>query len=574
MKQKAALIVVLLLGAGAIYFAQRKKPEVRVGPDAILNFVADTQREVTRLPAGATRLTDGQEIEIGRELVKQYGYYEDRDHDTTDVKLARAYVEKVGRALSTRAKRKLPYSFHYVPDRNLVNAFALPGGAVYIGAGLIDLMDSEDELASVLGHEIEHIDQYHAAERVQVEATTRHLGAIGALVNLPIEVFQAGYTKEQELEADREGTRLSVLSGYSPVGAIRMFEAFDRVFREAAARKAGSPQEEVAQVAIETLGGYFRSHPPSAERAQAVRDLMLTEQWPATAEKPLEIEYMMFARRAEDALQSRKYDQAKGLAQRALGDHPRYDRALRVIGAADFATADFRGAADAYRALAESHQGAGGAYEYVRALGCLPDHRQAAKEFRAWLDEGKVLRDESLYVASAGLELMAGDETEAKKYIAQANANRDREQSPEWLGHLAGWYYWAGRYDQAANLLVQATQLRPGNINFHVDFGWTLLEQRQYASAMAEFTRAGGRSGFDLRSHGANAGEMGMAVAHWLSKEREEAIARYSAMVEENPAWKNDKWVRAQYSATVSKAVAEMGAEVERRKREAAKKPN
>jgi predicted Zn-dependent protease len=69
----------------------------------------------------------------------------------------------------------------------------------------MELMDSEDELASVLGHEIEHIDHYHCAERVQLEARARklRLGALAVLAAIPIEVFQVGYSKAQELEADR-----------------------------------------------------------------------------------------------------------------------------------------------------------------------------------------------------------------------------------------------------------------------------------------------------------------------------------------------------------------------------------
>src|SRR5439155_24035471 len=134
----------------------------------------------------------------------------------------------------------------------------VPGGHVYIGKGLIWLMDSADELAAVLGHGVEHIDDYHAAERVQTEQALRKLPLV--LVAIPVEVFEAGYSKDEELEADREGTRLAVGAGYSPLGALRMFETYERLYREYVT-KAETPQEELAGVAIETLEGYFRSHP-------------------------------------------------------------------------------------------------------------------------------------------------------------------------------------------------------------------------------------------------------------------------------------------------------------------------
>jgi predicted Zn-dependent protease len=78
--------------------------------------------------------------------------------DPDDV-VVEAYVQKIGAQVAARAQRKLPYRFHYIPEDHFRNAFALPGGHVFIGKGLLDLMDSEDQLAAVLGHEIEHIDR-------------------------------------------------------------------------------------------------------------------------------------------------------------------------------------------------------------------------------------------------------------------------------------------------------------------------------------------------------------------------------------------------------------------------------
>src|SRR5205807_4513022 len=105
----------------------------------------------------------------------------------------KSYVSTVARMVAGHARSKLKYKFHYVPSAYLVNAFALPGGHVFIGMGLIPLMESEDELASVLGHEVEHIDNYHCVERYQLQARA---GALGELLALPVALFQAGYGKE------------------------------------------------------------------------------------------------------------------------------------------------------------------------------------------------------------------------------------------------------------------------------------------------------------------------------------------------------------------------------------------
>jgi predicted Zn-dependent protease len=171
-----------------------------------------------------------------------------------------------------------------------VNAFALPGGHVFIGAGLVAMMDSEDQLAGVLGHEVEHIDHYHCAERVQLEARLRNLnlGVVGALLQIPVEVFQAGYTKDQELEADGEGTRLAARTGYAPEGAVRLFEKFAKLERESS-RPAHTPQEEAARAALQTLQGYFRSHPPAEERIAYLRRTLPPELWNRIAERPLAV---------------------------------------------------------------------------------------------------------------------------------------------------------------------------------------------------------------------------------------------------------------------------------------------
>src|SRR5256884_9660442 len=107
-------------------------------------------------------------------------------------------------------------------------------------------MDSEDQLAAVLGHEIEHIDHYHCAERVQQEHALRKI-PLAELFVLPIEIFQAGYSKDQELEADREGTRLAVEAGYSANGAIRMFETFQRLYEEHYTRDRKSEERRVGK---------------------------------------------------------------------------------------------------------------------------------------------------------------------------------------------------------------------------------------------------------------------------------------------------------------------------------------
>src|SRR5262249_29209453 len=143
------LLLILGASAGALYYAQHHTVETPVGPQAVVNALADTQREISRLPAGFVRLSAGGEVEGGDAMGERYL----SGNAATSVATAALadYVSTVGGAVAAHARRKLDYRFHYLPSAGVVNAFALPGGHVFIGKGLLQLMDSEDELASVLG---------------------------------------------------------------------------------------------------------------------------------------------------------------------------------------------------------------------------------------------------------------------------------------------------------------------------------------------------------------------------------------------------------------------------------------
>lgn len=272
MKQAITFSLVVLVAGTALYYSQLRKA-TPPSSNAVVNAVADAERDLSRMPNRLMRISDEDEIRIGSELAARYT----TDHTTLSPKgkATQTYVVRVGMRLSAHAHRKLPYAFHLIPDPNLVNAFALPGGHVFIGQGLLDLMNSEDELASVLGHEIEHIDHYHCAERVQAEARLRklHLEVISELVQLPLAVWQVGYNKDEELEADREGTMLAVQANYSPYGALHMFETFARLHDEYVIH-AKTPQQELSQLAIQSISGYFRSHPLPSERIAQMNSII------------------------------------------------------------------------------------------------------------------------------------------------------------------------------------------------------------------------------------------------------------------------------------------------------------
>jgi predicted Zn-dependent protease len=285
MRRIAVLAAVMAIAGAALYYGERSRADVPVTPAPLLHIIGDAEREATRVPMKMTRLSDEQEIAAGNQIAAHYQLTMPKPYDA-DRRRA-DYIAEVGARLAANAHRRLPYRFHYVPEMGFVNAFALPGGHIFIGKGLIALMDSEDELAGVLGHELEHVDHYHCAERLQTEAIARKI-PLGSLALLPIELFQAGYSKEQELEADREGVRLASRSGYSALAAARLFAKMDKLYAERQTQSQ-TPQEEMSEVVVASLTEYFSSHPPAAERIAQIRQVAASERLPVREERPLQV---------------------------------------------------------------------------------------------------------------------------------------------------------------------------------------------------------------------------------------------------------------------------------------------
>ena len=347
MRHRAYLLVAVLLAALGLVLSEVRKPDVPVSPAPLLFFLADTERELTRMPMQVTRLSDEQEIQIGSQLAARNVWTFNSEAEIQEANAIENYVREVGAKVAAHAHRKLPYRFHYIPDPDFVNAYALPGGHVYIGEGMIALMTTEDALAAVLGHEIEHIDHYHCAERVQIELAMRRI-PLANVVALPVAVFVAGYTKDQEIQADREGALLAAAAGYSPLEVTAVFEEFDKMYK-GAHDPARNPAEEMSRVAQQTLEGYFRSHPLPQERIAALRKELGSR--PAPAPRPLQFQDVFAREEAVRALAGRRYGAASTLATRVLSTKPDDVVALKTLAEARFALKDYADALENYRKL-------------------------------------------------------------------------------------------------------------------------------------------------------------------------------------------------------------------------------
>jgi predicted Zn-dependent protease len=181
----------------------------------------------------------------------------------------RALVDRVGRRIAAASARPdVDYTFT-VLDSPIANAFALPGGYVYVTRGLLAIVGDEAELAAVLGHEIAHVAARHSAARA-TQSTIAQVALVGlAVVGLgPIagqaagttaELLLKGYSRGHELEADAIGMRYLTAAGYDPWAVVDFLQTMQRDAELKAALAGRRPDSE-------QIGQWLSSHPQTEER--------------------------------------------------------------------------------------------------------------------------------------------------------------------------------------------------------------------------------------------------------------------------------------------------------------------
>ena len=209
--------------------------------------------------AGAVSLEE--EVKLGKEehakIISRFGVYRDQE--------LQAYINKVGQRVAAESNREeINYKFTILND-DMINAFALPGGFIYVTRGMLMHMNSESELAAVLGHEVAHVTEKHALRRNArgkgisvlntVLAAVSGQPALYELGNMFGGVLLSGYSREFELEADEVGARYMAKAGYSPKAMLKTIEilkAKDRVEIEQARLENREPK---------VYHGFLSTHP-------------------------------------------------------------------------------------------------------------------------------------------------------------------------------------------------------------------------------------------------------------------------------------------------------------------------
>lgn len=217
---------------------------------AIAEAWMDVWQDAGQSAGRVMRISTSREIEIGEAMGRRIEAGQRMPAELN------AYVSAVGQRLVKHVRRQdLRWRFRVI-DAPVVNAFALPGGSVYVYKGLLDELRDESQLAALLGHEMAHADLYHCADRFQP-------GGLAAIA----------YSQNQERDADALGFELAVKAGYDAGGAARLMVLLDTLSGSPEVLRQRSPLGEIVGAAGDALGDYFHSHPRSAERASRLRAL-------------------------------------------------------------------------------------------------------------------------------------------------------------------------------------------------------------------------------------------------------------------------------------------------------------
>jgi predicted Zn-dependent protease len=213
--------------------------------------------------------SEQQEIAMGQEtdqaIRQEYGIYPD--------KALNEYVDRIGQSMVADSHRPTLKHHFAVLDTPVVNAFAAPGGYIYVTRGILALMNSEAELAAVLGHEMGHVAARHSLKRMSGQMLAQIGLVVGSIVSKDIRKF-AGlasigmqllflkFSRSDEYQADALGIRYARQARYSPGEMLRFFTALENMSAEASSHK---------------IPTFLSTHPMTSDRIAKVKELVSSQ---------------------------------------------------------------------------------------------------------------------------------------------------------------------------------------------------------------------------------------------------------------------------------------------------------
>ncbi|MGZ6141817.1 MAG: M48 family metalloprotease [Myxococcales bacterium] len=213
-------------------------------------------------------VSSAQEVQMGQDAKKQVeeqmGLYKDPKLEP--------YVANLGKQLATATGADFPFSYEIVDDSS-VNAFALPGGPIFVNRGLLAHIGSEAQLAAVLGHETGHVVAHHSANQMSKQelaqiglavgsAISPTIASLGQAAGAGLQLLFLKYSRDDETQADELGFRYMTKAGYDPHQMLDLFHMLDGLTKESPGGK--TPQ-------------WLQTHPDPGNRTQATEQRLKTE---------------------------------------------------------------------------------------------------------------------------------------------------------------------------------------------------------------------------------------------------------------------------------------------------------
>ncbi len=413
-------------------------------------------------PRAATAVSDTEEKELGRKFALEAR----AKLPLIDDVQVNDYVSRIGhRIVGALGEQPLRYQFFVVRDPR-INAFAVPGGYIYVHAGLLIRASNDDEVAGVLGHEVGHVNAHHLARQQEATQLMNYATLLGVLLSVVQPAIGAGavaanatvqlhYSREFEQEADYLGARYTRQAGFDPHG---MLDFFQKMLDE-------------QRTAPAVTQPYLLSHPLTDTRLTNLEAVLHARQWDRAPRAPtsLDLQRVQLLARVACAPAAEVVDAYR----RGAAAEPTNGRARYLLGLAYLET----GAFDAAREAFESAQGLGsvnvdrelgrtylrtrhpekarellsratevdpddplGHYEFAKVLETLDDSPGAMREYERAVQLAPTLAD-----AHYGLGMLAG------------RAGRQGDG----FYHLAVAYKLRGEYGQALSQFENAAPLLP-----------------------------------------------------------------------------------------------------------------
>ena len=259
----------------------------------------------------------GQSVELDKELGAENAKIVEAQMGLVPDKDLTGYVRSIGDRLVAELDEN-PFEFHfYVADDPIPNAFALPGGYVYVTRGILSLITTEDELACVMGHEIIHVTRRHSVRQMRtsilpnlLELPGNIVGTVvnedlGNLLNAPINtsntLLLSSYSRKHETESDTRGIELAGRAGYDPLAMGSILERISLAFEIITNEKEKK--------------SYFDSHPYTPDRIDKISKTSSKLEWEAgpwiSEDFPAPVDGMVFG-----------YNPAKGIFREEVFLHP------------------------------------------------------------------------------------------------------------------------------------------------------------------------------------------------------------------------------------------------------------